>query len=186
MNPGNVTQLLREIGEGVPDAAHRLIELVHVELRAMAEQRMRAERPGHTLQATALVNEAYLRLAGAEHRLEDRAHFFGAAAKAMQRVLIDHAREKRALKRGGDAVRVTLSELALTAGGPDLDVFGVHAALDTLEAEDPELAALVRYRYFVGLTLEQIAEIQDVSLATAKRRWTFARAWLYERLQLDP
>ena len=180
----DVTFLLSAVSRGTPDAARQLIDLVHGELRHMAEGKMRAERPGHTLQPTALVNEAYLRLLGSEGKLEDRAHFFGAAAKAMERVLIDHARQRQALKRGAGAQRVTLHDLDVAASPDgDFDVFEIHDAIEVLEGESEQMASLVRYRYFVGLTLEQIAEIEGVSLATLKRRWTFARAWLYDRLR---
>lgn len=179
----DVTELLKAVNRGAPEAAQRLLSAVHGELHRMAEHQMRAERPGHTLQPTALVNEAYLRLFSGNVRVEDRAYFFAAAAKAMERVLIEHARRKRAQKRGGDAARVTLNDLDVATTNLQLDVFDVHESVEALERESPELASLVRYRYFVGLTLEQIAEIEGVSLATLKRRWTFARAWLYDSLE---
>lgn len=183
MDTDDVTRLLSAVGQGAPDAAVRLIDAVHAELHRMAEAKMRSERAGHTLQPTALVHEAYLRLFGSVGRLEDRAHFFGAASKAMERVLLDHARRKRAEIRGGNAMRVTFQDLAVESPSSDPDVFELHEAIEVLEVESPELASLVRCRYFVGLTLEQIAEINDVSLSTVKRRWTYARAWLYERLE---
>lgn len=183
MSKADITLLLQEISNGAADARQRLIEAVYQELHQMAKGKMRAVRAGHTLQPTALVNEAFLRLVGNQDRLEDRGHFFGAAAKAMERVLIDHARQKLALKRGGGAARVNFQEFHEQAPDADLDVLEIHEAINALELESPELAALVRYRYFVGLTLEQIAEIDGVSLATLKRRWTFARAWLYDRLE---
>lgn len=182
MKKEDVTLMLRALQSGEPDAPGRLIEAVYDELRQMAEAKMRQERAGHTLQPTALVNEAFLRLVGNQGELEDRAHFFGAASRAMERVLVDHARAKQALKRGGGAARVTLGEISGGSVGGELDVLDIHEAVRALEAESPELAALVRYRYFVGLTLEQIAEIEGASLATVKRRWTFAKAWLYDRL----
>jgi RNA polymerase sigma factor (TIGR02999 family) len=182
MSSGDVTLLLEALRRGDADAPGRLIDAVYGELRRLAEAKMRALRSGHTLQPTALVHEAYLRLIGNQDQLEDRGHFFGAAAKAMERVLVDHARQKKALKRGGGSSRETFHELQVASPGPDLDVLEVHDAIATLETESPELASLVRYRYFVGLTLEQVAEIDAVSLATVKRQWTFARAWLYERL----
>jgi RNA polymerase sigma factor (TIGR02999 family) len=149
----------------------------------MAEGKLRGERPGHTLQPTALVNEVYLRLFFRPGtRLEDRAHFFGAAARAMELVLVDHARRKRAEKRGGRAARVTLQGIDVASPAAHLDVIEVHESLEALDRESPELAGLVRLRYFVGMTLEEIARNEGVSLATVKRRWTFARAWLYERL----
>lgn len=182
MTGNDVTLLLDQVRHGAADAPQRLIEAVYEELRRMAQAKMRAIRPGHTLQPTALVNEAFLRLVGNQDQLEDRAHFFGAAAKAMERVLVDHARQKQAKKRGGGAARVTLHEVHAHAPAPNLDVLETHEAIDTLEQESPELASLIRLRYFVGMTLEQIAESTGVSLATIKRRWTFAKAWLYDRL----
>lgn len=147
----------------------------------MAEQKMRRERIGHTLQPTALVHEAWMKLVGAEGSLEDRAHFFGAAGRAMQHVLVDHARRQGRAKRGGDAIRVTLhDESAGTTEEAELQ--DVHDALDALERESPELGELVRLRYFSGLTLEEVAAAQNVSLATLKRKWVFARSWLHERL----
>ena len=182
MSSDNVTLLLEALRRGDADAQDRLIEGVYGELRRLAEAKMLALRAGHTLQPTALVHEAFLRLVGNQDQLEDRAHFFGAAAKAMERVLVDHARQKKTLKRGGDASRETFHDLQVASPGPDLDVIEVHDAVTTLERESPDLASLVRYRYFVGLTLEQVAEVNRVSLATVKRRWTFAKAWLYDRL----
>lgn len=182
MSADDVTLLLNAVRRGTPDAASRLIEAVYQELRGMAEGKMRAVRPGHTLQPTALVNEAFLRLVGNQDKLEDRSHFFGAAAKAMERVLVDHARRKQAQKRGGGVHRVTLQDVYEQPPDPDLDVLGIHAAVAALELESPELAMLARHRYFVGLSLEEIAEIDGVSLTTVKRRWTYAKAWLYDRL----
>lgn len=182
MSSDNVTLLLDALRRGDAAAPHKLIEAVYDELRRLAEAKMRALRAGHTLQPTALVHETFLRLVGNQDRLEDRAHFFGAAAKAMERVLVDHAREKKALKRGGGATRETFHDMQVASPGPELDVLEVHDAVAALESESPELASLVRYRYFVGLTLEQVAEVDGVSLATVKRRWTFAKAWFYERL----
>lgn len=182
MSADDVTLLLKALRTGRADAPGRLIEAVYDELRRMADGMMRSERAGHTLQPTALVNEAFLRLVGNQDRLEDRAHFFGAAARAMERVLVDHARQKQALKRGGAARSVTFHDVSAAAPDADLGVMDVHEALAALERESPELAAIARYRYFVGLTLEQIAEIDGVSLATIKRQWTYARAWLYDRI----
>ena len=187
MEASEVTQLLKAASRGDESAADRLLDAVHAELWRLAEAKMRAERSGHTLQPTALVNEAYLRLQGSIGELEDRAHFFGAAARAMERVLVDHARTKGAQKRGGEAAAVTLHDLSIpssseTSAFDPLDVVEVHDAVEALEQEAGDLAMLVRFRFFVGLTLEQISEIQCVSLATVKRRWTFARAWLFDRL----
>lgn len=182
MGVDEVTMLLDDLRHGSAEAPARLIEVVYAELRVMAGAAMRGERSGHTLQPTALVNEAYLRLLGTQDRLEDRAHFFGAAAKAMERVLVDYARSRQALKRGGGAQRVTLDQVQADAPGPGIGVLEVHEAVLSMEREDPEMASLVRQRYFIGMTLEQIADVNQVSLATMKRRWTVAKAWLYARL----
>lgn len=182
MSDSNVTLLLKKLKEGSDSASAKLVEAVYDELKAMAAAKMRSERVDHTLQPTALVNEAFLRLAGNQDRLEDRAHFFGAAARAMERVLVDHARKKSAQKRGGDAARVTLYDLKVETQDEQLDVVGVHEALGLLEKADAGLAMLVRYRYFAGLTLEEIAAISDSSISSVKRQWTYARAWLYDRL----
>ena len=187
MSADDVTLLLNAVRRGTPDAASRLIEAVYQELRGMAEGKMRAVRPGHTLQPTALVNEAFLRLVGNQDKLAfsitaKSIDVFGAAAKAMERVLVDHARRKQAQKRGGGVHRVTLQDVYEQPPDPDLDVLGIHAAVAALELESPELAMLARHRYFVGLSLEEIAEIDGVSLTTVKRRWTYAKAWLYDRL----
>lgn len=183
MHPNQVTVLLNEVQRGVEGSASKLLEAVYEELRVMAAAKMRSERSDHTLQPTALVNEAYLRLAGNLARLEDRGHFFGAAAKAMERVLVDHARAKSAQKRGGDAARLTFVDVGLEIDDAGLDVLGVHEALEELGRADEELAALCRYRYFVGMSLEQIAEINGQSLSTVKRQWTYAKAWLTERVE---
>jgi RNA polymerase sigma factor (TIGR02999 family) len=186
MEKGQVTLLLQAARSGEEGATHRLMDAVYSELRAIADAKMRSERAGHTLQPTALVNEAFLRLVDNHAELEDRSHFFGAVAKAMERVLVDHARQRQALKRGGGAAKVTLEDVGGTSSGQALGVLEVHEVIETLDLESPELATLVRQRYFVGLTLEQIAEIDSVSLATVKRRWAFAKAWLFDALRADP
>lgn len=177
----DITQLLNDVRSGRHEASDQLMRLVHDELRRMAEGKMLDERAGHTLQPTALVHEAYLRLFGAGGAPEDRAHFFGAAARAMQHVLIEHAREKGRLKRGGGAIRVTLHDESAPAPY-DADVIEIRDAIEALEDESAEMADLVRQRYFAGLTLEEIATVRGVSLATVKRRWRFVRVWLFERL----
>lgn len=182
MSVDDVTMLLKAVRTGDAEAPGRLIGAVYDQLRRMADAKMRAEQPGHTLQPTALVNEAFLRLVGNQDRLENRAHFFGAAAKAMERVLVDHARKKHAIKRGGESSRVTFHDIDAATLDTRLGVLEIHEAVAALERESPELAALVRYRYFVGLTLEQVAELDGASLATIKRRWTYARAWLYDHI----
>lgn len=181
-----VTILLNALSSGKTGASERLFEAVYDELRAMAAAKMRSERADHTLQPTALVNEAFMRLVGNQEQLTHRPQFFGAAARAMERVLVDHAREKAALKRGGGKERVTFDEVRDSEGGEwpggGLGVMEVHEALDKLESEDPDLAQVVRYRYFVGMRLEDIAEVTGVSLSTVRRQWAFARAWLYDAL----
>ena len=195
MDTPDITMLLDGVSAGDAGAPGRLFEAVYAELRVMAAAKMSRERGDHTLQPTALVNEAFLRLVGNQGQLRHRAHFFGAAAKAMERVLVDHARERNAQKRGGGAPRVTFDELRADgdasvrqepAGGSgpggSLDVVEVHDALTRLEAEDERLARLVRYRYFIGMRLEDIAEVTGDSLSTVRRQWAFSRAWLYTAL----
>jgi RNA polymerase sigma factor (TIGR02999 family) len=143
---------------------------------------MAHERAGHTLQPTALVNEAYLRLVGNSARLEDRAHFFGAAALAMERVLIDHARSRNAAKRGGSERAITLADVSDASDAPDIDLIALRDAIAELHSQHEELARIIRFRYYLGLTLEEISELLPMPLRTLKRRWAFARAWLQERL----
>lgn len=185
MSKDDVTLLLRDLGDGREEVASRLIEAVYVELRRLAQSKMRRERADHTLQPTALVHEAFMRLVGSPGRLENRSHFFGAAAKAMERVLIDHARSKAADKRGGGGKRVSLQDVTVDANAPDLDVNELSEATRHLEELSPENAELVRLRYMLGLTNDEVAQILGVSTATVKRRWTFVRAWLYDRIEGD-
>ena len=187
MTNGDVTRLLEAVGTGDRTAFDRLYRAVYEELRRMAEANMRRERPGHTLQPTALVNEAYLRLAPDSSNWEDRRHFFGAAAEAMRRILVDHARQRRADKRGGEYERVTLTESGLNVATTDdgLDVLQMDAALDELRAESTRLADLVTLRFFAGLSIEDTAQALAISPATAKRDWAFARAWLYKRMSAE-
>lgn len=182
---GEITKLLQAVAEGDSLAMERLISLVQARLQEMAAFRMRQEREEHTLQPTALVNEAYLRLVSGEPRWENRAHFFGAAAEAMRRVLVDHARKFNAEKRGGGAQHVTFSQLDVAAVEPDIDVLELNEAINALEHHDGRLADVVRLRYFVGLSIEETAGALDVSPATVKRDWTYARAWLLERMAHD-
>ena len=178
-----VTRLLEAVGRGDEGAYDRLVPAIYDRLRELAAARMRGERAGHTLQPTALVNEAWMRLVGDEAQWDGRGHFYGAAAEAMRRVLIDHARKKGAEKRGGDVHRVTLHELNVASDEPDLDVLALHEALEALEEMDGRLAQVVRLRYFGGFTTEEVAGILDVSPATVKRDWRYARAWLLERMK---
>lgn len=175
-----VTQLLNSIEQGDPHAADQLLPLVYDELRRLAAQRLNREKPGHTLQATALVHEAYLRLVGddAAAHWDHRGHFFAAAAEAMRRILVESARHKRRLKHGGGRQRLELADqhpLLLPAADELLDL---DAALTRLAAHDATAAAVVKLHFFAGLSLEQVAEALGISRATAYRNWSYARAWL--------
>ena len=158
---------------------------IYRELRRHAEASMRRERAGHTLQPTALVNEAYLRLFGGDATWESREHFFGAAAEAMRRVLVEHARKRSSRKRGGDADRVTLDELSIETHHPDEEVLALSAALTDLQAVDERLATVVKLRYFAGMTIDETAAASGRSTASVKRDWSYARAWLYTRMSED-
>jgi RNA polymerase sigma factor (TIGR02999 family) len=184
MARGDVTQLLAAAESGDRSAFDALYRSVYDELRRMAQSSMRREGRGHTLQPTALVNEAYLRLGAAGSNWENRRHFFGAAAEAMRRILVDHARKRLASKRGAEYERVTLngSDLDMPAVDQDLDVLQIDAALQQLRVESPRLADLVTLRFFAGLSIQDAAQALDVSPATAKRDWAFARAWLQQRI----
>jgi RNA polymerase sigma factor (TIGR02999 family) len=181
----DVTRILCAIERGEAKAADELLPLVYEELRLLAAQKLSHEAPGQTLQATALVHEAYLRLVG-EHgqNWKGRSHFFKAAAEAMRRILIDNARRKRSLKRGGDHQRVCLEEACAQseALGPVDDLIALDEALVKLAAEDATKAEVVKLRYFVGLNVEQTAEILGISPTTAKLHWAYARAWLLREI----
>lgn len=161
-----------------------LLPLVYDELRRIAGQKLMAEAPGHTLQATALVHEAWLRLSGSVPiRWENRAHFFGAAAEAMRRILVEHARAKQRHKRGGGAERVELGEADLVLVAPADELLAVNDALDQLAIDDPEAAELVKLRYFVGLTMEEAAAAMNLPKRSVENLWTYSRAWLKRELQ---
>ena len=184
-----VTRILSDLQQGDPRAAAELLPLVYDELRKLAAQRMAAERPDHTLEATALVHEAYLRLVDAEKvpHWNSRGHFFGAAAEAMRRILVENARAKGRLKRGGGGdgdgwQRVELSAVTEAAGLAD-DVLALHEALEKLETLDPRKAQLVKLRFFAGLTNEQAAQVLEISTSTADNDWAYARCWL--RLEIS-
>lgn len=179
----DVTRLLNAVEQGAPHAADQLLLAVYDELRRLAAAKMALEAPGQTLQPTALVHEAWLRLTGDENRKwNDRAHFFFAAAEAMRRILVDNARRKRAQRHGGGQQRVDLDNVTLAT--PDVDqLLAVNEALEKFAAQDPPKAELVKLRYFVGLTLEEAAEVLGISASTAKRHWTYARAWLFEEIR---
>jgi len=180
----NVTQLLSEIEHGDLAAAEQLLPLVYDELRKLASVKLASEKPGQTLQATALVHEAYLRLVGSElgQQWDSRGHFFVAAAEAMRRILIENARRKASLKRGGDHQRIELTDVPERLDGNQVDLLALDEALRKLEAEQPSKAQLVKLRYFAGCSLEETARILGVSRATAQRNWAYARAWLFGQL----
>ncbi len=180
----DVTRILNAVERGDAEALNALLPLVYEELRVLAAQKLSRERPGHTLQATALVHEAYLRLVGSEDQSwRSRAYFFGAAAEAMRRILVEHARRKRRPKHGGDCPRVDLHDEDLLVGAPSDDLVALDEALTRLAEADKTKAELVKLRYFAGLTLEQAAEALDLSPTTAKRHWTYAKAWLYGQMR---
>ena len=180
----DVTQILAAIEAGDRQASQDLLPLVYQELRRLAAQKLACEPAGQTLQATALVHEAYLRLVDTERQpqWDSRGHFFAAAAEAMRRILVENARRKRRIKHGGQQQRIELNEELLGQAAPSKDLLAVDEALVRLEAEQPERAQLIKLRYFAGLTLEQAAEAMQISRATASRYWTFGRAWLYKEL----
>jgi len=182
-----VTHLLNDAASGDARAAEELLPLVYEELRRLARQKMGQERAGHTLQATALVHEAYVRLVNGNtvKSWEGRWHFFGAAAEALRRILVDQARRRGRVKRGGGAARhrIGLEDLALTVSEPPQELLAVDDGLTALAAQHPEKAQLVKVRYFAGLTIEEAAEATGISVATANRRWAYARAWLFRYLE---
>jgi RNA polymerase sigma factor (TIGR02999 family) len=180
-----ITRLLNESSSGNPQAAAELLPMVYEQLRALAARRLRQERPDQTLQATALVHEAYLRLVDQSlpPQWEGRWHFFAAAAEAMRRILIDNARRRGRLKRGGGARKMSLDELELSVADPPQELLALDEALNEFAQKHPEKAQLVKLRYFAGLTTEQAAQALGISVATAGRNWAFARAWLYSRIK---
>lgn len=185
-NDSRVTELtviLQRLEQGDPHAAHELLPLVYEELRKLAAQKMAHEAPGQTLQATALVHEAWLRLGGDDQPAwENRGHFFAAAAEAMRRIVIDNARRKRRVRHGGELERVDLAAIQVPAPVPaEEELLAVHEALDELAALDARKAELVKLRFFIGLSFTEAAKVLGVSEVTAKRDWAFARAWLYRR-----
>jgi RNA polymerase sigma factor (sigma-70 family) len=201
----DVTQILAAIEQGNPQAAEQLLPLVYDELRRLARAKLGHEKPGQTLQATALVHEAYLRLVGSDRRAEpgpanqdhtgpsgpaeaaltyaSRGHFFAAAAEAMRRILVESARRKKRLKRGGDRDREPLEEDQIAAPDVHGDLIELDAALEKLQAKDARKAELIKLRYFAGLTQQQAAEALGISVATADRDWAYARAWLLREMQ---
>jgi RNA polymerase sigma factor (TIGR02999 family) len=182
----DLTQLLNAAASGDAQAANELFEQVYHELRRLAAQKMAREAPGHTLQATALVHEAWLRIGGDQQPLwQNRAHFFKSAAEAMRRILVDQARRKSAQRRGGNWRRINKGEQLLSAEEPEDKLLAVHEALDKFALVDPVKAELVKLRYFVGLKITEAAAILGISEPTAKRHWKYARAWLAREIDRD-
>jgi RNA polymerase sigma factor (TIGR02999 family) len=178
-----VTVLLDRVAAGDPQSTDRLLDAVYDQLRKIAQQRMKAEKPGHTLQATALVHEAYLRLVrNRKLNWSSRAQFYVAATQAMQRILVEHARKKKRLKRGGDRRPVVANVLDLARDENLEDVVALHEAIDRLAAEDPRAALVTRLRFYAGLTVEETSKAMEVSERTVMREWDYARAWLREAL----
>ena len=183
----DITPILGKIEAGDPTAAEELLPLVYEALRKLAATKLAQEKPGQTLQATALVHEAYIRLVDVEtvQRWDSRGHFFAAAAEAMRRILVDSARRRESLKRGGNVAQVDMPELVAPAIDERLDVLALDDALRQLESQHPEKARLVKLRFFAGCSLEEAAEYLGISRATAQRNWAYARAWLYGQLHRD-
>ena len=182
--PENVTELLVDWGNGDKEALDRILPIVYDELRKQAARYLRRERAGHTLQTTALIHEAYIRLVDQRNvRWQNRAHFFGISAQLMRRILVDHARTKRRAKRGGSDIKVALDEGDLIATGPDVDVIAVDQALERLSKIDEQQSKIVELRFFSGLTVEETAEVLKISPATVKRDWSMAKAWLHREIR---
>lgn len=180
---GNNTLILHTLAAGGVDSAERLLAVVYDDLRRLAAFKMSQEAPGHTLQPTALVHEAWLRLSGGGNlKFENRAHFFSVAAEAMRRILIDRARRKRAVRHGGQLDRADVEEFDLVAPETDDQMLAVSDALDRLALEHPVQAEVVKLRYFVGLTNEEIGQLLGISGSTVKNYWVFARAWLFREI----
>jgi RNA polymerase sigma factor (TIGR02999 family) len=180
----NVTQILEAIRGGNAQAADQLLPLVYDELRRIAAYKMAQESPGHTLQATALVHEAWLRMVGeVSPKFQGRGHFFAAAAEAMRRILVEHARRRQSQKRGSGAEHVELNESVIALTAPVDELLAVHEALDKLALKDPPAAQLVKLRYFVGMTMEEAALAIGLPKRTAENLWTYARTWLHREIR---
>lgn len=183
----DVTRILDAIEQGDANAAEKLLPLVYEKLRRLAAQKMAQEAPGQTLQPTALVHEAYIRLVGSDAgSWANRAHFFAAAAEAMRRILIENARRKSRLKRGAERHRIDINDVDIAIEGPSIDLIALDEALSKLAIEDPEAAELVKMRFFAGLTLDQVAVVLGISRRTADRNWAYAKAWLYQQITKAP
>jgi len=180
----DITRVLEGISQGDPNAAGELLPLVYDELRKLAACKMAAEMPGQTLQPTALVHEAWLRVAGNQaQQWNSRGHFFGAAAEAMRRILIDNARRKQALRHGAGQQRLDIEQIEIAAPAADDRLLAINDALNKLAAQDQQKAELVKLRYFAGMSIEEAANILGISEATAKRWWAYARAWLFSEIK---
>ena len=186
VSPHKVTQLLQQWSRGNDAALAGLTPLVYEELRRLAHHYMEGQRPDHTLQTTALVNEAYLRLADQTNpRWQNRAHFFAVAARAMRRILVSYARSQRSQKRGGGALKLDLDEAALVSPEESQEIVDLHEALETLATLDSRKAQVVELKYFGGLNYDEMAEVLKISPVTVRRDWRFAKAWLYTQLHAD-
>ncbi len=183
----DVTQILDAIGRGDEHAAEQLLPLIYQELRDLAANLLAREAPGQTLEATALVHEAYVRLVDAdeEQKWKHRGHFFAAAAEAMRRILVEQARRKQRVKHGGEHHRVEMDEERMTCAIPSDQILALDEALERFGKEEPEKAQLVKVRFFAGLSIEEAAEALGISRATASRHWTYARAWLFSAISAD-
>lgn len=181
----DASSILDALARGEPADAGELLALVYEELRKLAARQLQSEKPGQTLDATALVHEAFLRLVGndAPQRFQGRRHFYGAAAEAMRRILVESARRKNRVKHGGGRQRVELTEVAASSDVPELDLPAIDEALDALAAADPKAAEVVKLHFFAGLTMDVIADVRGVSVRTVHREWAFARAWLFDYLK---
>jgi RNA polymerase sigma factor (TIGR02999 family) len=180
----DVTRILEAAQKGDPNASDELLPLVYDELRKLAASKMANERPDQTLQPTALVHEAWLRLVGNEkEKWNGRAHFFGAAAEAMRRILIENARRKAAVRHGGGQARLDVNQIEIATAAPDDELLAVSDALEKFAAHGSQMAELVKLRYFVGLTAEDAAEVLGISVRTAERWWSYSRAWLYQEFE---
>jgi RNA polymerase sigma factor (TIGR02999 family) len=185
-NPEQVSQLLDQMKEGDESAAERLMPLVYAEFRALAARYLKRERANHTLQPTALVNEAYLKLVDQSRvQWQGRTHFFAVGAQAMRRILVDHARRRQRLRHGGQRARVTLDEAVALSPQRDEDVLALDEALERLSKLDPRQAQVVELRFFAGLSVEEVADLLGVSKRTVEGDWTMARAWLHRELSKD-
>lgn len=181
--PGDMTRLLQAIGQGNPQAAAELLPLVYEELRRLAAAKMAGEQPGHTLQATALVHEAWLRVSKENHSWSGRRQFFSAAAEAMRRILIERARQRQRVRHGGGLQKISIDELDLAENTNEDLLLLVNESLDRLARQDPAGAELIKLRFFAGLSNVEAAEVLGLSERTAKRTWAYARAWLYETIR---